>query len=112
SGCRVGLSYRGSAFQAAAISGFTSRITQQLIGRVTERAAGGGSRLAGRRIGRIAEAMKFGGWQRLHAESGSALKPPIGKENTMKTAPRPMPNPSRIWPRRFTASSAKNRFPQ
>src|SRR5215468_5776163 len=64
----------------------------QLIGRATERAAGGGSRLAGRRIGRIvgAEAMKFGGWQRLHAESGSALKPPIGKENTMKPAKKGM----------------------
>src|SRR5215831_466765 len=71
SATRDGASYPQYAFQAAAISGFTSRITQQPIGRATERAAGGGSRLAGRPIGRIvgAEAVKLGEWQQLHAES-------------------------------------------
>src|SRR5262245_48864853 len=36
SATRDGASYLQYAFQAAAISGFTSRITQQLIGRATE----------------------------------------------------------------------------
>src|SRR5262245_57442346 len=39
SATRDGASYPQYAFQAAAISDFTSRITQQLIGRATERAA-------------------------------------------------------------------------
>src|SRR5215467_819328 len=39
SATRVGASYPQYAFQGAAISDFTSRITQQLIGRATERAA-------------------------------------------------------------------------
>src|SRR5262249_44489433 len=39
SATRDGASYLQYAFQAAAISDFTSRITQQLIGRATERAA-------------------------------------------------------------------------
>src|SRR5262249_61509443 len=40
-----GVPYPGSASQGAAFSGFTSRITQQPIGRAAERAAGGGSRI-------------------------------------------------------------------
>src|SRR5262245_938972 len=40
---RDGASYPQYAFQAAAISGFTNRITQQLIGRATERAAAVGA---------------------------------------------------------------------
>src|SRR5215831_1497881 len=43
SATRNGASYRQYAFQAAAISGFTNRITQQLIGRATERAAAVGA---------------------------------------------------------------------
>src|SRR5262245_53036379 len=43
SATRDGASYPQYAFQAAAISGFTSRITQQLIGRATERAAAVGA---------------------------------------------------------------------
>jgi hypothetical protein len=39
SATRVGASYPQYVFRAAAISGFTSRITQQLIGRATEPAA-------------------------------------------------------------------------
>src|SRR5215467_8774148 len=43
SATRDGASYPQYAFQAAAISGFTSRITRQLIGRATERAAAAGA---------------------------------------------------------------------
>jgi len=43
SATRNGASYPQYAFQAAAISGFTNRITQQLIGRATERAAAVGA---------------------------------------------------------------------
>src|SRR5262249_53925443 len=43
SATRDGASYPQYAFQAAAISGFTSRVTQQLIGRATERAAAVGA---------------------------------------------------------------------
>src|SRR5215831_12192353 len=43
SATRDGGSYPQYAFQAAVISGFTSRITQQLIGRATERAAAVGA---------------------------------------------------------------------
>src|SRR5262249_337595 len=39
SATRDGASYPQYAFQAAAISGFTSRITRQLMGRAAERAA-------------------------------------------------------------------------
>src|SRR5215813_3319508 len=39
SATRHGASYPQYAFQAAAISGFTSRITRQLMGRAAERAA-------------------------------------------------------------------------
>src|SRR5262245_39574181 len=43
SATRDGASYPQYAFQAAAISGFTSRVTQQPIGRATERAAAVGA---------------------------------------------------------------------
>src|SRR5262245_51449747 len=43
SATRDGASYPQYTFRAAAISGFTSRITQQLIGRATERPAAVGA---------------------------------------------------------------------
>src|SRR5262249_45164141 len=55
SATRDGASYPQYAFQVAAISGFTSRITQQLIGRATERGAAVGalmSALGQKRISR------------------------------------------------------------